>query len=66
MRSVFNSFDTDGNGFLDKDELANAFKGFKGGLTTEEIAQLIADADTNGDGQVSYEEFAALIKKVTQ
>jgi len=65
MRVVFNSFDTDGSGFLDKNELKNAFKNFKGGLTDAEIDALMAEADTNGDGKVSFEEFTALIKKVS-
>jgi Ca2+-binding EF-hand superfamily protein len=65
MRVVFNSFDTDGNGFLDKNELKNAFKNFKGGLTDTQIDTLMAEADTDGDKKVSFEEFAALIKKVS-
>jgi calmodulin len=65
MRVVFNSFDTDGNGFLDKEELKNAFKDFKGGLTDEEVDALMVEADTNGDGKVSFEEFVALIKKIS-
>jgi calmodulin len=65
MRSVFNSFDTDGNGVLDKNELKNAFKDFKGGLTDEEVDALMAEADTNGDGQISFEEFVELIAKAS-
>ena len=66
MHVVFNSFDTDGNGFLDKNELKNAFKDFKGGLTDAEIDALIAEADVNGDGKVSFEEFVALVNKITK
>jgi Ca2+-binding EF-hand superfamily protein len=66
IRVVFDSFDTNRSGFLDKNELANAFNNFKGGLTAEEVAQLMADADTNGDGKVSFEEFAALINKIAK
>jgi Ca2+-binding EF-hand superfamily protein len=65
IRVVFDSFDTDGNGLLDKDELKNAFKDFKGGLTDKEVDTLIAEADTDNNGQVSFEEFVALIKKLS-
>jgi len=66
MRVVFNTFDMDRNGFLDRNELANAFNNFKGGLMVEEIDQLIADADTNGDGKVNFEEFVALLNKIAK
>jgi len=66
MRVVFNSFDTDGNGFLDKNELKNAFKDFKGGLTDGEIEALMLEADFNDDGQISFEEFVALIDKIAK
>lgn len=66
LRVVFNSFDTDGSGFLDKNELKNAFSNFKGGLTDAEVDALMADADANGDGKVSFEEFAALVEKISK
>lgn len=65
LRSVFNTFDKDGNGFLDKNELKAAFKDFKGGLTDQAIDAIIADADTNNDGMVNFEEFVALINKLS-
>lgn len=64
LRNVFNTFDTDGNGVLDKSELKAAFKDFRGGLSDEAIDAIIADADTNNDGVVSFEEFVALVKKL--
>ena len=66
LRAAFDAFDTDGSGFLDKSELKNAFKDFKGGLTDAEVDVLMAAADTNGDGEVSFEEFVALVNKVSK
>ena len=34
---------------------------FKIDLTEEELGMLVQDADTNGDGQLNYQEFAALL-----
>ncbi|MEY3220204.1 MAG: hypothetical protein RIT27_1561 [Pseudomonadota bacterium] len=65
LKDAFMAFDKDNNGFLDKDELKGAFAPFKGGLTDEEIHALMVEADTNGDGQISFEEFAVLIKKIS-
>jgi len=65
LKEAFDAFDKDGNGFLTQEELKAVFSGFKGGLTDEEVNAIMVDADANGDGQISFEEFAALIKKIS-
>ena len=32
-----------------------------GGLTEEEVEELVREADRDGDGQVNYEEFVTLM-----
>ena len=53
-------FDRDGSGKIDAKELAQLLTGdtFKDDdLTKEQMKQLIAEADINGDGEIDYEEF---------
>ncbi|KAH7935963.1 calmodulin-A [Rhipicephalus sanguineus] len=62
IRVIFQFIDRHGNGFLTSDELRLFFAAFdKEGLTDEEIEEFIREADTDGDGKISYDEFVALM-----
>ena len=61
IRNTFQLFDKDSDGFISQDELRNAMTIFKIDLTEEELGMLVQDADTNGDGQLNYQEFASLL-----
>ena len=56
MMFTFNFADEDGNGFLSAAELRDTNPGE--GPTEEEAEGMIKLADFDGDGQVSYDEFA--------
>ena len=60
LRSVFESADVDGSGALDRKEFARCLKSAELGLTRKEINLLLTEADENGDGLISYEEFTPL------
>lgn len=51
--------DTDGNGFVSQTEFRNAIRKLGLGFSSREIDQLLSKIDTNGDGKISYPEFAA-------
>jgi Ca2+-binding EF-hand superfamily protein len=53
----FRSFDTDGSGYLSRDELIAALAASGDPRTIEEIDSYIATADKNADGEISYREF---------
>jgi len=61
MEHLFKIGDKDGNGTLDKAELAAllGWSGFKFDLTS--VEQLIATCDKNGDGVIEYAEFVDLM-----
>lgn len=63
LRLMFSTFDTDGNGTIDKEELYAAMKAMGETLTQDELDEMMAEADENGDGQVDFEEFKRMINK---
>jgi len=60
IRLIFNCFDDDGNGVLSKDEFLKAAKRFSD--TDKNVSafseKVFKACDANGDGEVSYKEFA--------
>jgi len=47
----------DGNGFINRQELACVMGNLGEALTPAEIQGMIDQADVDGDGQINYEEF---------
>ena len=57
IKASFDAYDKDGNGFLQGDELKAAFSTCKHEATPEELDMIVAFADENGDGKLSFSEF---------
>ena len=54
-------FDKDGNGYISAAELRHVMTNLGEKLTDEEVDEMIREADIDGDGQVNYEEFVAMM-----
>jgi len=54
---IFEDADKDKSGYLDSEEFEDAFKDMSYGLVDNDIQNLIALADENDDGRISWEEF---------
>uniref|UniRef100_A0A2P2N4M0 EF-hand domain-containing protein n=1 Tax=Rhizophora mucronata TaxID=61149 RepID=A0A2P2N4M0_RHIMU len=61
LKQLFTMFDRDGNGFITAAELAHSMAKLGHALTAEELTGMIKEADTDGDGRISFEEFAQAI-----
>ncbi|KAK3603078.1 hypothetical protein CHS0354_015773 [Potamilus streckersoni] len=61
LREAFRVFDKDGSGFISAAELSHAMTNLGEKLTEEDVEGMIREADTDGDGQISYEEFKAMM-----
>ena len=59
LRVVFNSFDDDGSGCLDAEELQSALGLLGVSLPLAEAEHLVTQLDTDGNGDVSFGEFEA-------
>eukprot|EP00466_Bigelowiella_natans_P015194 jgi/Bigna1/85176/estExt_fgenesh1_pg.C_20373 len=55
---IFRKFDANGDGWLSREELTNALMKLNIGLSEEECAQLLRQADSSQDGYLNYREFA--------
>ena len=64
LRERFRVFDTDGSGYIDLQELSVCIGHINRLVTKDEIQAMLQQADTNGDGQIAYEEFYKLFQKI--
>lgn len=61
LRDAFNMFDTDKSGSIDREEVKQLMKKLAQDLTAEELDAIMGEVDTDGDGEISFEEFRALM-----
>lgn len=61
LRDAFNMFDADRSGFIDRDEVRALMKKLAQTLTEEEVDAIMEEVDTDGDGEISFEEFRAMM-----
>eukprot|EP00543_Licmophora_paradoxa_P006077 CAMPEP_0202442180 /NCGR_PEP_ID=MMETSP1360-20130828/1636_1 /ASSEMBLY_ACC=CAM_ASM_000848 /TAXON_ID=515479 /ORGANISM="Licmophora paradoxa, Strain CCMP2313" /LENGTH=115 /DNA_ID=CAMNT_0049057455 /DNA_START=164 /DNA_END=511 /DNA_ORIENTATION=- len=61
LRGVFNLFDADGSGYIDRNEVRVLMKKLAQTLSDEEIDAIMEEADLDGDGEISFEEFSKIM-----
>ncbi|TYJ40144.1 hypothetical protein E1A91_A04G119000v1 [Gossypium mustelinum] len=65
LRKAFSYFDKDGNGFIEPDELRDALMENGADDCTNVANDIFQEVDTDKDGRISYDEFAAMMKTGT-
>ena len=65
LKLCFNEFDTDGSGKISVDEISAIFKNGnnENPEDIEVFKKMITDADENGDGDISFEEFQDIMNR---
>uniref|UniRef100_A0A182IMM0 EF-hand domain-containing protein n=1 Tax=Anopheles atroparvus TaxID=41427 RepID=A0A182IMM0_ANOAO len=63
LYEAFKVFDKNGDGFLSVEELSDVMQNFGERLTPQELQDLLAEADIDGDGKINYEEFVYMLLK---
>ena len=58
---MFKIFDKNGDGFISSDEMQKLMLTFGEDLSDAEVNEAMKEADTNGDGRVTLEEFKAVM-----
>lgn len=57
LKEIFQTFDLDGSGMIDSDELKKAKAALGEFLSPDQVKEMILAADSNEDGQIDYAEF---------
>ncbi|RAL40044.1 hypothetical protein DM860_008184 [Cuscuta australis] len=63
LMEVFQSFDKDGSGYITAAELAGHMAKMGQPLTYRELTEMMREGDMNGDGVISFNEFANILGK---
>merc|ERR1719238_2421584 len=61
IKNAFLTFDADGSGFIDRQELVEALTPMGDPVDEETINGMIAEADLDGDGKINYAEFTKIM-----
>eukprot|EP01120_Amphizonella_sp_Union-15-10_P007553 TRINITY_DN2558_c0_g1_i1.p1 TRINITY_DN2558_c0_g1~~TRINITY_DN2558_c0_g1_i1.p1 ORF type:complete len:157 (-),score=40.84 TRINITY_DN2558_c0_g1_i1:104-574(-) len=64
IKAAFKIFDTDHNQFLNTKELQAAMEKLGEKVTPEQVQEMMKEADYDGDGQLSCEEFVRVMRAV--
>ncbi|KAL6583919.1 Calcium-dependent protein kinase 10 [Orobanche minor] len=65
IRKAFKFFDLDDSGYIELDELREALVDESGEPDLDVVNNIMREVDTNKDGQISYDEFVAMMKTGT-
>ncbi|KAL7081157.1 hypothetical protein ACP275_14G021700 [Erythranthe tilingii] len=65
LKEAFKVFDKDQNGYISANELRQTMINLGEKLTVEEVEQMVREADLNGDGQISFDEFVKTMATAT-
>ncbi|CAL5374726.1 unnamed protein product [Camellia sinensis] len=65
FRRAFMFFDKDGSGYIELDELREALADESGETDADVLNEIMREVDTDKDGQISYDEFVAMMKTGT-
>ena len=64
LQTAFRMFDKDGSGFISATEIKEIL-GFGKSLSEDAVNDIVKQVDENGDGQISFEEFSTMMKRIT-
>jgi calcium-dependent protein kinase len=57
-------FDKDGSGLISADEIKEVL-GFGKTMSEEAVNEIIKQVDENGDGEISFEEFCTMMRRLS-
>uniref|UniRef100_A0A2P2Q3P3 Calcium-binding family protein n=1 Tax=Rhizophora mucronata TaxID=61149 RepID=A0A2P2Q3P3_RHIMU len=64
LKSLFATFDKNGDGFITKQELTESLRNIRILLTDKDVEEMVAKVDSNGDGLIDFDEFCVLCEAI--
>ncbi|KAK3040003.1 hypothetical protein RJ639_027193 [Escallonia herrerae] len=64
LKSVFATFDKNGDGYITKQELKESLRNIGAATTEQEVEDMVERVDANGDGLIDFDEFSELFEGV--
>merc|ERR1712127_132425 len=65
LQAAFKMFDKDGSGIISADEIKEVLCfGGSNSISNQAVDIIIKQVDENGDGEISFEEFVTMMKKL--
>mmetsp|Transcript_72815 Transcript_72815/g.101230 ORF Transcript_72815/g.101230 Transcript_72815/m.101230 type:complete len:115 (+) Transcript_72815:172-516(+) len=61
LMEAFKIFDTNGNGTMETDHFKKIIKDLSNNLSEDEIKDMIAEADSDGDGRIQFEDLIKIM-----
>jgi len=61
VKQAFRVFDKDGSGYVSSSELKLVMQRLGVDFSDDELEEMVLEADIDGDGQVCFEEFYAMM-----
>merc|ERR1712100_797365 len=62
FKQAFYSFDEDGEGTIGRSELGDLLEALGENLTSGEVDEMMAEVDSDGSGQIDFEEFLCMMQ----
>eukprot|EP01007_Sphenomonas_quadrangularis_P001235 NODE_2150_length_666_cov_162.529984_g1813_i0.p1 GENE.NODE_2150_length_666_cov_162.529984_g1813_i0~~NODE_2150_length_666_cov_162.529984_g1813_i0.p1 ORF type:complete len:103 (-),score=17.87 NODE_2150_length_666_cov_162.529984_g1813_i0:276-584(-) len=69
LRELFDQYDTNGNGFIDENEMKNIYKSFENfGVETseDEVHSIVSKYSVRKDGKVTFDQFCVIMLSLAQ
>ncbi|KAG9157395.1 hypothetical protein Leryth_027231 [Lithospermum erythrorhizon] len=66
LRRVFSMFDKNNDGFITKQELKESLKNIGMFVAQNDVEEMVAKVDANGDGLIDFDEFCELYGSVVK
>jgi len=61
IREAFTMFDKNGDGYISYYEFRDVVAALGGDLSDKQVEDMVREADTDGDGQISFDEFVKMM-----
>ena len=63
IKDIFNKYDSNRDGNVTSDELANILKAININVSDEEIKEIIEELELEGNNEINYEDFVSIVNR---